>query len=459
MTLTPATVSARLSPVGGLDILSRNEVARLRGASDAGLHALLRRCALAVLTSGSISDDPRAILEQYPDFDIQVRQQDRGIKIELSNAPAQSFVDGQIIRGINELLVAVVRDIVYVSTQLEQTGVDLDAPAGLTQGVFEILRNARILKPNVDPNLVVCWGGHSISREEYDYSKSVGYQLGLRSLDICTGCGPGAMKGPMKGATIGHAKQRRRNNRYIGITEPGIIAAESPNPIVNHLVIMPDIEKRLEAFVRMGHGIIVFPGGVGTAEEILYLLGILLHPDNAGTPYPLILTGPSQSAAYFEQIDQFLRLALGDDVASYYQIIVDDPPAVARAMVKGIDKVRKHRLDTKDAFFFNWALQVPFAFQTPFRPTHAAMRALQLRRDRPRHELAADLRRAFSGIVAGNVKEEGVKAIEAFGPFDIDGDSDIMQALDQLLQAFVAQQRMKLPGGADYVPCYRVRTA
>jgi predicted Rossmann-fold nucleotide-binding protein len=71
--------------------------------------------------------------------------------------------------------------------------------------------------------------------------------------------------------------------RYIGITEPGIIAAESPNPIVNHLVIMPDIEKRLEAFVRMAHGIIVFPGGVGTAEEILYLLGILLREENART--------------------------------------------------------------------------------------------------------------------------------------------------------------------------------
>ena len=48
--------------------------------------------------------------------------------------------------------------------------------------------------------------------------------------------------------------------------KPGIIAAESPNPIVNDLVIMPDIEKRLEAFVRLAHGIVVFPGGVGTAE-------------------------------------------------------------------------------------------------------------------------------------------------------------------------------------------------
>ena len=163
-----ATVSARISPAGGLDILSRNEVARLRDASGSGMHALLRRCALAVLTSGNISDDPRSMFEQFPDFDIQVLQQDRGIKIELQHAPAQAFVDGQIIRGINELLVAVVRDIVYVSTQLEQGGFDLDDTVGITHAVFEILRNARILKPQIDPNLVVCWGGHSISRDEYE---------------------------------------------------------------------------------------------------------------------------------------------------------------------------------------------------------------------------------------------------------------------------------------------------
>ncbi|EQD37435.1 decarboxylase family protein, partial [mine drainage metagenome] len=297
-------VSARISPSGGLDVLSRNEVAMLRDVSASGLHGLLRRCALAVLTSGSESDDPRSTLERYPDFDIQVLQQDRGMKLELRHAPAQAFVDGQIIRGINELLVAVVRDIVYASSSLAAGAFDLADSVGITHAVFEILRNARILRPHADPNLVVCWGGHSIARAEYDYTKQVGYQLGLRGLDICTGCGPGAMKGPMKGATIAHAKQRRRHNRYIGITEPGIIAAESPNPIVNHLVIMPDIEKRLEAFVRIGHGIIVFPGGVGTAEEIFYLLGLLLHPDNAMQTLPLILTGPRESATYFEQIDR-----------------------------------------------------------------------------------------------------------------------------------------------------------
>ncbi|MCE5233117.1 MAG: nucleotide 5'-monophosphate nucleosidase PpnN [Mizugakiibacter sp.] len=452
------TVSAHISPANGLDVLSRNEVARLRDATQSGLQALLRRCALAVLTSGSISDDARELLERYPDFDIQVLQQDRGIRLQLTNAPAQAFVDGQIIRGINELLFAVVRDIVYVSTQIGSGQFDLHDSSGITHAVFDILRNARVLRAHQDPNLVVCWGGHSISREEYDYTKLVGYQLGLRGLDICTGCGPGAMKGPMKGATIAHAKQRRRQNRYIGITEPGIIAAESPNPIVNNLVIMPDIEKRLEAFVRVGHGIVVFPGGVGTAEEILYLLGILLHPDNAAVPVPLVFTGPRVAAAYFEQIDRFLRLALGDAVAERYHIVVDDPIAVARAMVRGVDKVRNFRLDTKDAFFFNWALNVPYDFQLPFRPTHEAMAELHINRDQPRHALAAGLRRAFSGIVAGNVKEDGMRAIERRGPFEIDGDPQIMRALDALLQDFVRQQRMKLPGSV-YTPCYRISCA
>jgi len=451
------TVSARIAPVAGMDVLSRNEVTRLRDATQGGLHTLLRRCALAVLTSGSENDDALGIFARYPDFDIQVLQQDRGIKLELKNAPASAFVDGKIIRGINELLFAVVRDIVYVATQIQAGRFQLDDSHGITHAVFDILRNARVLKPNVEPNLAVCWGGHSISRLEYDYTKLVGYELGLRGFDICTGCGPGAMKGPMKGAAIAHAKQRMRNRRYIGISEPGIIAAESPNAIVNNLVIMPDIEKRLEAFVRAGHGIIVFPGGVGTAEEILYLLGILLHPANAGIPFPLIFAGSRESAAYFEQIDAFLKLALGDEAARYYRIVIGSPTDTARALAAGVEKVRTYRLDNKDAFFFNWALTIEHAFQQPFRPTHENMAALNLHREQPRHLLAADLRRAFSGIVAGNVKEDGLRAISANGPFVIDGDHEIMRALDKLLASFVTQQRMKLPGTA-YVPCYRIKT-
>jgi predicted Rossmann-fold nucleotide-binding protein len=449
-------VSARINPEAGMDVLSKAEVRRLTEATNGGLRELFRRCALAVLTTGSESDDARAVLARHPDFDVRVVQQDRGVKLDLINAPAQAFVDGEIIRGIRQLLFAVLRDILYVENEIKSRA-SLVESEGITNAVFDILRNAGVLRAQTAPNLVVCWGGHSISRTEYDYTKKVGYELGLRGIDICTGCGPGAMKGPMKGAAIAHAKQRFERMRYIGITEPGIIAAESPNPIVNHLVIMPDIEKRLEAFVRIGHGIVVFPGGVGTAEEMLYLLGILLHPDNEHLPFPVVFTGPKDSAAYFEQIDAFLRLALGDAAASRYRILIDDPVAVARHMRQGLSQVTEHRIEVKDAFFFNWTLKIPEVFQHRFVPTHEAMAQLQLHRDRPAHELAADLRRAFSGIVAGNVKEEGIRAIEAHGPYELTGDPLIMEAMDALLQAFVAQHRMKLPGTEPYKPCYRLK--
>lgn len=259
----------------------------------------------------------------------------------------------------------------------------------------------------------------------------------------------------MKGATIGHAKQRIRNGQYLGISEPGIIAAESPNPIVNELVIMPDIEKRLEAFVRTGHGIVVFPGGVGTAEEMLYLLGILLHPDNAGIPFPLIFTGPESARDYFRQVDAFISATLGPEVRALYRIIVDDPEEVARKMLAGMQDVKAFRKAHEDAYYYNWLLRIDEEFQRPFVPTHENMAALELHKDQDRHTLAANLRRVFSGVVAGNVKDEGIRAIERYGHFEIRGDRSILDPMDELLSAFVADSRMKLPG-KTYTPCYRL---
>jgi len=455
--LSAESVTTRLYPAGILNTLSRHEVERLHDASRGDLAELVRRCSLAVLNSGNESDDAEALIEQFKDFRIEVQQVNRGLRLELINAPGSAFVDGTIIEGIRELISAVIRDLVYFDSEISgQLHHDLNSSSGITNAVFEMLRNAQALIPQIEPNLVVCWGGHSIGRSEYEYTKHCGYELGLRNLNIITGCGPGAMKGPMKGATIGHSKQRTKARRYIGISEPGIIAAESPNPIVSDLIIMPDIEKRLEAFVRLGHGIIVFPGGAGTAEEILYLLGVLLHPENAEIPLPLVFTGPAGAATYFEQIDKFIRLTLGEEASSRYRIVVGDAEKVAQIMSRGMDKVRKYRIVKNDAFYYNWLLNIEESFQIPFNPTHENMRALELSRDLPLHVLASNLRKMFSGIVAGNVKPEGLQAIRDFGPFEISGEPEIMESLDALLTSFVANNRMKLPGGSAYEPCYRL---
>jgi pyrimidine/purine-5'-nucleotide nucleosidase len=450
----PEVVDASVGPRGSLETLSQSEIEVLLNSGQ-GIHALFRKCALAVLNSGSDSDNAKLLFDRYREFDVKVVRHPWGIRLQIHNAPASAFVDGQMIRGIKEHLFAVLRDVVFISHEVNQGRFNLADSTDITNSVFHVLRNARVLERKVKPNLAVCWGGHSINDVEYQYTKKVGYELGLRGIDVCTGCGPGAMKGPMKGATIGHAKQRITTGRYIGLTEPGIIAAEPPNAIVNQLVIMPDIEKRLEAFVRLAHCVVVFPGGAGTTEEILYLLGVLLDPLNAQHSLPIVFTGPAESAVYFDQIREFIDGALGADVTARVKFVVGDPAATARQVVADIGHVRSQRRASNDSYNFNWLLHIPEAFQHPFEATHENMHRLELHREQPRHELVANLRRAFSGIVSGNVKEQGIAAIEAHGPFELRGDPGLMTLLDDLLRSFVAAGRMKLPG-STYQPCYRI---
>ena len=197
----------------------------------------------------------------------------------------------------------------------------------------------------------------------------------------------------------------------------------------------------------------VFPGGVGTAEEILFLLGILLNPDNQHIPFPLILSGPRSAADYFRQIDEFIELTLGRDAKKYYQIVIDVPIRVARHIADGLDSVRNFRREHSDAYYFNWILNIDRQFQLPFEPSHENVSRLTISREQPLHLLAADMRRAFSAIVSGNVKADGIRSIEKNGPFRISGEKEIMRSLDALLHAFVEQNRMKVPG-KTYTPCY-----
>jgi len=435
-----------------MNLLSQSEIEQLQQSSTSKIYQLYRNCSLAVLNAGSHTDDAEEIYQKFQDFQIQVLRRERGVKLALTNPPADAFVDGKIIKGIQELLTSVLRDILFTHNRYQEDSKHTQQVTDLT---FDILRNASVIIPESDPNLVTCWGGHSINHEEYKYTKDVGYQLGLRGFNICTGCGPGAMKGPMKGATIAHSKQRNKNGRYIGLTEPSIIAAEPPNPIVNELVIMPDIEKRLEAFVRMSHGIIIFPGGAGTAEELLYILGIMLNSKNLAQKLPIILTGPKESAEYFIQIDRFIAATLGEKAQNLYEIIVDDSVAVAQTMRNKLADVLTYRKEIGDAYHFNWSLAIEPDFQQPFEPTHQNIANLPINYDLDTATLAANLRRIFSAIVAGNVKSQGIKAIRENGPFEISGDKQIMKLMDNLLASFVQQQRMKLPG-SEYVPCYKV---
>lgn len=448
-----------ITPSGSMSLLTQVEADIISEGSQGALYELYRNCSLAVLNSGNITDNSKELLDNYQDFKINVIRNERGVKIELINPPETAIVDGEVIKCIEKHLYAVLRDIVQIGASkslLEHTNLNTDYNHDKVANViFSILRLARILKSGQKPNIAVCWGGHSISQKEYDYAYKVGYELGLRGIDICTGCGPGIMEAPMKGSLIGHTLQGLESgSRRIGLTEPSIIAAEPPNSMVSDLVILPDIEKRLEAFVRFGHVLLVFPGGPGTVEELLFILSIKLTHENRHNVLPLILTGNEDSVEYFNSLDNFLKLCFGEDISRHYKIIINDPKQVAVETKKGMELTFDHRTITHDSYCYNWSLHIPSTLQEPFDVTHENMAALDLHKNQDKATLAANLRKAFSGIVTGNVKEHGIKLVAQKGPFVLHGDKEIIEHMDKLLKDFIAQGRILL-SNKKYIPCYK----
>ena len=448
-------------PEGSMALLTQSEADALSLSSSGELYDLYRDCSLAVLNSGAITDNSKELLENFKNFEINIIRNERGLKLELINPPSTAIVAGQVIKKLRRHLYAVLRDIVQINTfskifhEAFSSGFE-DESAFYTNLIFVILRNANVLQAGLKPNLAVCWGGHSIGKEEYDYTYKVGLELGLRGIDICTGCGPGVMEGPMKGSLQGCSEQCAQEHcRMIGLTEPSIIAAEPPNSMVTDLIILPDIEKRLEAFVRLGHNLIIFPGGPGTAEELLYILSIKLCGENKHNLLPLILTGNKECEPYFKALEDFLKLCFGNEITRYYDLIIDDPKQVAEKVKENNQSILEHRTITHDSYCYNWALKIPHELQIPHEVTHEFMASLNLSRNQEPWSLACNLRSAFSGIVAGNVKEPGIKLVAEHGPFKLHGDKDIIQGMDKLLQSFIKQGRVLL-SQKKYKPCYEL---
>ena len=65
-------------------------------------------------------------------------------------------------------------------------------------------------------------------------------------------------------------------------------------------------------------------------------------------------------------------------------------------------------------------------------PSHDSAAELEVWREAEPQIFAAALRRVFSAVVWGNVKPEGVAAIERHGPLRIHGEREIMAQIDAI---------------------------
>ena len=367
-------------PEGSLELLSQHEVNRLRSTGEGGQHEVLRRCALAVLNVGGQTDDTREVLEKYHDFDVFIVQQDRGVKLALKNAPPDAFVDGKMIRGIRELLFAVLRDVVFINTEVAGGGqFDLDTSDGITNAVFHILRNAGTLRAaGAGPRRVLGRArdqprGVRLLQEGRLRDRPAQHERlhGLRRRRD-EGADEGRHRRPREAADQGRPLRRRDRARHHrrGVAEP----------------------DREPAGDHAGHG--EAPGGLrphGPRDRHLsgrrrHRGGIPVparHPAASAQPGPAVAgdpDGPGLERGLLRADRRVHRRhARAARRSSATRSSSGIPAAVASMVLDGMRRVRDFRHAKNDAYYFNWRLQLDMDFQQPVRRDareHGGARAL-----------------------------------------------------------------------------------
>src|SRR5690606_37385032 len=239
-------------------------------------------------THQSNKDDTRHLREKFAPMVVETKRDGAAdFYLTLDRVPEGVTFDGEnVTKSQQDLIAEVIRDTILTPDLRPQA-----SPEEVSELIYTMVGRTGIFEVDEDHPRVrtFIWGGHSIPAPEYLFAKEVGYWDGLRGMELIIGSGGGIMKAPFVGASSGYRKQRLLDRKFIGFTEQGILAGEAPNTLLNTLCVFPDIEKRMEAFIRASHRGRVHPGGTGTMEEITTFLGMKIHPENDGLVYPFDL--------------------------------------------------------------------------------------------------------------------------------------------------------------------------
>jgi uncharacterized protein (TIGR00730 family) len=95
--------------------------------------------------------------------------------------------------------------------------------------------------------------------------------LATRGMDIITGGGPGLMEA----ANAGVRAMLHADSRSYGLTLDVPVLDETPNAHLDIKSSHQRFSSRLDEFVRLSHGVVVAPGGIGTLLELVYVWQLL----------------------------------------------------------------------------------------------------------------------------------------------------------------------------------------
>ena len=113
----------------------------------------------------------------------------------------------------------------------------------------------------------------------YQCAERLGTWLGRAGLPVLTGGGPGIMEAVNRGA-------READGISVGLNIE-LPYEQTPNPHLTHQLHFHHFSSRKLMLTRYARGFVVFPGGFGTADELLELL-VAFHTDR-GVRRPMVL--------------------------------------------------------------------------------------------------------------------------------------------------------------------------
>ncbi len=437
-----------IKPTSGhrLNEITAEEIGELNGPKN----NLFRSCSLVALNAGN-KNGIAHVEREHKKFGIKLHRDDKGVHILLDHPPKSAI---KVVRGKPQVMGIFVDHLRSIAGDLlaHPKLFHSTQPKDITDGIRGLLQNNDILEGTqlngYTLTRLTCQGGQCISDQEYYHYKEVGREAGFQGYEIITGGGNGSMRAPFSGAAAGHRAQCIENAKMIGLTCPDIIANEPPNDAVRPVITFPDMEKRLEAFVRMAMGTVIGPGGVGTIEEILYLMAILLDPRNKEHATAIVLSGPEHQ--FFDLLGSFIRESLGEEVWNVFRskvtIVVNDPQKSVDELTHAIDSpkgVREFRSAMGMSELWDELITIHPDLQIPFVPSHESVAVLRLNRNQSPQQLIIELRKAISAIVWATVTEKGNAAVRN-EPLRIHGEQRITRALEHLLASFTAQKRWNL---------------
>ncbi len=162
---------------------------------------------------------------------------------------------------------------------------------------------------------------------EYEQARTVGRLIGEAGIAVITGGGPGIMEAANRGA-----KEAGAVSVGLNIELPH---EQGANPYCDIAIEFHYFFTRKLMFVRYSYGLVVFPGGYGTLDELFEMLTLI--QTGKAVDHPVVLAGSSYWAGLTEWMRAELeapgRISPGDLGQAETS---DDPAEIVRLASVGI---------------------------------------------------------------------------------------------------------------------------